>query len=83
MSRQTTKTQARGSGVIAIGIALVLFALLVSGIFAISAMALMVLWSGFMVPVFGLPLLSFGEAFAGVILIWLVGNIFGARTRLK
>lgn len=53
-----------------------------AGIIALVAMAFMWAWGIFMVPVFGLPLLSFQEAF-GALTILLIIRFMLAPTSIK
>lgn len=50
-----------------------------AGLMALFAVLLMWAWAGFMVPVLGLPLLSFYEAFCGTVLLTMVAFVFRAR----
>lgn len=56
---------------VTVGVLLMLMAL-VLGIWAVGAMVLMWAWSLFIVPVFGLPLLNFSQAFGAVLLLVLI-----------
>jgi hypothetical protein len=53
-----------------------------SGIAAIVAMILMWAWSLFMVPVFGVPLLSFQEALGAIMLLGIL-RLMLAQTTIK